>query len=140
MATRKPAVYVKFSQAVFDRICALIAEGKSVRQACDGDGMPDRTTFRDWCRANPELQTQYDRACLDREDVYFEQIIEVADTATDHAKARNQIEARKWTLARMNRKKYGERMTTEHTGEDGGEIKHVHTVNLVAMKRGGSES
>jgi hypothetical protein len=135
MATRKPAVYVKFSQDVFDRICTLIAEGKSVRQACAGDGMPDRTTFRDWCRANPELQAQYDRACLDREDVYFEQIIEVADTATDHAKARNQIEARKWTLARMNRKKYGERMTTEHTGEDGGDIKHVHTVKLVAMKR-----
>lgn len=133
-----------FTQALFDKICDLIADGKSVREICEAKGMPNRRTFHDWYKRSPELQAQYDRACFDREEVYFEQIIEIADECrvgvktttkgngdietveTDMTeRAKIQIDARKWSLARMNRKKYGDHITEEHTGPNGGPIEVV---------------
>jgi len=123
-----------FSQAVFDRICGRIALGESLRAICAQNGMPNRRTFHDWCQRTPDLQSQYDQACLDREEHYFEEIIQIADecrvgekrvtkangdvevTEVDMTeRAKIQIDARKWTLARMNRKKYGDKL-----GVDGG--------------------
>ncbi|MFM0263314.1 terminase small subunit-like protein [Paraburkholderia sediminicola] len=129
---------VEFSQAMFDRICTLIADGKSVRQACSGDGMPDRATFNGWRKRTPELQAQYDQAYRDYEDSTLQDIVHIADTERDAAIARNRIDARKWELKIRNRKRFGDHVVTEHTGEDGGAIQHVHTVNLVALK--GDES
>lgn len=120
---RKPAKRVEFSQAIFDRICALIADGKSVRQACKGPGMPDRMTFLHWAKRDPELQKQYDQACLDREDAYFDDIVHIGDTVRDPKRAKVMMEGRQWCLARMNRKKYGTTVSNEHSGPDGGPIK-----------------
>jgi hypothetical protein len=129
-----------FTQALFDKICDLIADGKSVREIVEMKGMPSRATFRQWHMRTPELQAQYDRACLDREEVYFEQIIQIADdSAGDSVKvdgldlanpeyvqrSRLRIDARKWTLARMNRKKYGDHITEELTGPNGGPLQVV---------------
>lgn len=111
-----------FTQALFDKICDELADGKSLRSVCEKKSMPDRKTFNRWRQSTVELQQQYDRACLDREEAYFEQIIDIADAATDQAKARNQIDARKWTLARMNRKKFGDHVTEELTGPNGGPL------------------
>lgn len=119
---RAAAPRVEFSQEIFDRICSLIADGKSVRAACKGKGMPTRQTFNDWRKRAPELQKQYDQACIDREEAIFDDIQDIADTARDPQKARNQIDARKWRLARMNRKKYGDHVSAEHSGPDGGPI------------------
>jgi hypothetical protein len=138
--SRKPSPCVKFSQALFDGICARLAEGESLRSICEAIDMPDRHTVTNWAKGTPELQAQYDAACTAREETYFEQIIEIADTADDPAKARNQIEARKWTLARMNRKKYGEHVKQEITGADGGPLQHMvsNSSDLLGKIRGGA--
>lgn len=144
----KRAPMVAFSQTLFDDICKRIALGASLRSICAEDGMPDRVTFNRWRKQSDELQAQYDQACIDREEYYFEQIIDIADecrtgtktvtkeTATgkftetteidmvDRAKV--QIDARKWVLARMNRKKYGEKL-----GVDGGEDGSPLVVKIV---------
>lgn len=112
---RKQAPRVEFSQALFDAICARIALGASLRTICAESGMPDRSTFNQWRKRSEELQTQYDRACLDREDHYFEEIIHIADTDPDPRRAKVRMEAREWTLARMNRKRFGDKL-----GVDGG--------------------
>jgi hypothetical protein len=145
MATRKKqAPRVEFSQEIFDRICALIADGSSLRAACEKEGMPHRTSFNVWRKSEPELQAQYDAACLDREEIYFEQIIDIADECRVGVKkttkangdietveidmverAKVQIDARKWSLARMNRKKYGDHITEELTGPNGGPLQVV---------------
>lgn len=148
MATKKlQAKRVEFSQALFDAICRRIAAGgddSSLRKICASPGMPDRATFNDWRKRTPELQAQYDLACLDREDSYFEQIIDIADECRVGVKrttkangdvetveidmverAKVQIDARKWSLARMNRKKYGDHVKQEHTGEGGGPLQLI---------------
>lgn len=125
MATKaapKIAPMVKFSRELFDSICEKIADGNSVREICTGPGMPDRKTFNRWRKATPELQAHYDSAKIDREEAIFDDIHWIADNEPDAKRAKVRIEAREWTLARMNGKKYGNRVTNEHTGEGGGPV------------------
>jgi hypothetical protein len=126
---------IRFSQSIYDAICAEIAQGSSLRQICARDGMPNRRTFDDWRQKSPELQAQYDRACLEREDVYFEQIVDIADTEEDPRRAAVKIDARKWTLKCMNRKKYGDQVKQELTGEGGGPIQHVVSAAAELLKQ-----
>lgn len=114
-----------FTQALFDKICDLIADGKSVREICEMKSMPNRLTFRQWCKRSPELQAQYDRACIDREESIFDDIQYIADNEPDPKRAKVRMEAREWCLARMNRKKYGNHITEEMTGPGGGPLQVV---------------
>lgn len=130
-----------FTQALFDRICERIAEGESLRGICKDKGYPAKRTFLRWVEGDEALQKQYGKAQMDRIDHYAEQIIEIADECRVGKKvttkangdvetvevdmverARVQIDARKWTCARMNPKKYGDRVLNEHMGEDGGPL------------------
>lgn len=122
MATRKQAARVEFSQKLFDDICARIASGgdeNSLRRICEEAGMPDRGTFIKWSNRTPELRTQYDQAYITRQDTYFDELIEIADTETDPQRAKNRMDARKWAWARMNRKKFGEKIEAELSGSIG---------------------
>jgi hypothetical protein len=113
-----------FSQEIFDRICARIAaggDGSSLRQICSEDGMPDRATFNVWRKRTPELAAQYDRACEDRKDTFFDELIHIADTESDPAKARNRMDARKWAWARMDRSRFGDKLGVDG-GEDGSPV------------------
>ncbi|WP_372684085.1 hypothetical protein [Burkholderia contaminans] len=121
-AKKKPAKRVEFSQALFDHICEEIGDGKSVRAVCKGSGMPDRKTFLNWAKRTPELQKQYDDACINRQDAIFDDIQYIADTVRDPKRAKVMVDAREWTLARMNRKRFGNHVSNEHSGPDGGPI------------------
>lgn len=130
MATRKQAPRVEFSQKLFDEICAKIAAGgdeSSLRRICATAGMPSRDTFNEWRKRTPELSAQYDRASEDRKDTFFEELIEIADTEPDAAKARNRMDARKWAWARMDRGRFGDKIEAELTGKNGGPIQIIAT-------------
>lgn len=128
-----------FTQETVDKICAEMADGKSLRAACKGAGRPDRKTFLRWVEKHDVVRVAYEQAIYDREERYFEEIIEIADSGRDPAKTRVQVDARKWTLARMNPKKYGDRMTTELTGAGGGPVESNMTVTFVSTKPAGSD-
>lgn len=125
---------VKFSQAVVAKICERIADGKSLRAVCKAADMPARATFLEWAAKRDDVRALYEQAIADREERYFEQVIEIADSGRDPAKTRVQVDARKWVLARMNPKKYGDRMTNELTGAGGGPIESNMTVTFVKSK------
>ncbi|KAE8757324.1 hypothetical protein FSO04_24190 [Paraburkholderia madseniana] len=114
-----------FTQALFDKICDLIADGKSVHEICEAKGMPNRRTFHDWCRRTPELQAKYDAAYLMGEQSILDDIQYIADTEPDPAKARVRVDSRKWTLKVRNRKVYGDHVTEELTGPNGGPLQVV---------------
>ncbi|UUX38873.1 hypothetical protein NTJ56_08740 [Burkholderia contaminans] len=84
--------------------------------------MPDRKTFLNWAKRTPELQKQYDDACINRQDAIFDDIQYIADTVRDPKRAKVMVDAREWTLARMNRKRFGNHVSNEHSGPDGGPI------------------
>jgi hypothetical protein len=106
-----------FTKELFDRICERMAEGESLRAICKGKDMPNKRTVLRWIDKDEALAAQYSEAQNMRAEHYFDEIIDIADSKADPQKTRVQIDARKWVLARMNPKKYGDKFTQELTGK-----------------------
>jgi len=77
------------------------------------------------------LVDKYTRAKQECADFYAEEIISIADNCEDPQKARLQIEARKWTAAKLKPRAYGERV--DHTSSDGSMTPQT-TYNLGKLK------
>ena len=110
----------KFTQALADKICERIASGESLRNICRDEGMPSASSVWLWLNQHTDFSEQYARAREERENNYFDELIEIADgvvpDAAEVSKARVQIDTRKWVLSRMNPKKYGDKVQTELSG------------------------
>lgn len=110
---------------VADDICALLASGESLRKVCERPGMPNKATVFRWLAQHEEFRDQYAKATETRADAIFEGMFDIADSVTEEAaavaKARLRIDTRKWALARMNPKKYGDKVSQEidHKSSDG---------------------
>lgn len=99
-------------QEIYDRICAGIAKGGSLRELCIGD-MPSVETIRVWLIDDAAFSAQYARAREEQAEHYADEIIQISDTETDPAKARNRIDARKWKASKLAPKVYGDKLTLD---------------------------
>lgn len=110
-----------YSQETADLICAQLAEGKSLRSICSQPGMPSHSAFLVWVRERPELAHHYARAREIGDEIEFERLEELIDEPppndangkTDAAWVtwqRNRIDVRKWSLAKKQPKKYGDKL------------------------------
>lgn len=99
---------------VVDRIIADVADGKPVRTAIGEHAKGNAFAFYRMLRAHPELGTSYDRAKLDGLEAMADETIALADEAAATpeaiAKARLQIDTRKWHLSKLAPKKYGDKL------------------------------
>lgn len=113
----------KFSQDLAENICEQIANGKSLRAICAGDDMPSATTVFKWLNENQDFSEQYARARDRQADYYAEEIIEISDSAEADsaavAKARLQVDARKWAASKLAPKKYGDKSELDVKSSDG---------------------
>ena len=64
-----------------------------------------------------------------------DEIVEIADTEPDPNRARVRIDARKWYAAKVNKKDYGDRVSAEVSGPDGGPIQPQATNMVEAARR-----
>jgi hypothetical protein len=98
-------------------ICALIAEGKSLVSICKQDDKPSTVTVYAWLNKNPEFLNTYTRAKEDQADTLTDQMLDLADSViadtSEIAKARLQIETRKWTASKLKPKKYGDKLDVD---------------------------
>lgn len=137
-----PKIYDK--AAIAPQIIDLMQNGMSLNQACKGKDMPDPSTFLKWTYEDEKLSQQYARAREIRADRLADEILEIADDAYNDTieteqglmpnraaieRAKIRIDARKWSAGKMAPKKYGDKVTQEHTGEGGGAI----TINIKDM-------
>lgn len=111
----------------FSRICAEIAMGESLVQACQRYGTT-HPTFLEAVSKDESLADDYARAREARADLYFDQLDGIGDAAL-RVEQPHQVQALKlvadnvkWKLARMSPKKYGDKTVNEHTGPNGGAI------------------
>lgn len=123
---------VEFSQSIFDRICDRIAGGESLRSICKDDDMPALSSVMRWLSNDEALQEQYARARESQADAIFEEILSIADDATNDwmekhgegakgweangehiQRSKLRIEARKWMAGKMKPKVYGDRQTLD---------------------------
>lgn len=116
----------EFSQETADAICSRLAEGESLRQICTDEVMPGKSTVMRWLSSNTEFRDQYARAREAQADYWAEEIIEISDEsaldsiATEDgaarinsefvARSRLRVDTRKWLMARMAPKKYGDKL------------------------------
>lgn len=92
--------------------------------------MPSAETVRRWLadESYAQFRGQYARAREDQADTYADEIVTIADEATDPALARLQMDARKWVASKLAAKKYGDKVQTELSGPDGSAI--VPIINI----------
>lgn len=101
--------------------------------------MPALSSVFLWLAKYPEFSEQYDKAAMNRATAMFEEMLEIADDGTADVtedgrvqpevvqRSRLRVDTRKWALARMNPRKYGERVAVEASGPGGGPIAVVST-------------
>lgn len=113
---------------VADDICALLADGESLRKICKRPGMPNMTKIMRWLREHADFREQYARAREEQAEALLEEVLEIADEcvpdAAEIAKAKLRVDTRKWYITKVAPKKYGDKITTELTGKDGGPIQY----------------
>ena len=112
----------QFSQELFDTICERIADGESVRKISLDDDMPCQTTFFKWLANDEVAAQQYTRAREAQADALANDIVDIADTEADPAKARVRIDARKWMAGKLKPKVYSDKHSVELAGPNGGAI------------------
>lgn len=105
-------------------------------------GLPCPSTFMAWINDDPSVEKRYARAKEAQADLLAEEIIEIADDGrndwmeendpdnpgwrVNHEninRSRVRIDTRKWLAGKLRPKRYGEKVTNEITGADGGPIK-----------------
>lgn len=107
---------ISYSQELAAEICKRMldrdAHGspRSIRDVARDDDMPKERTIYDWVADHEDFAQMYARAREAQAHMAAAQIIEIADTESDAAKARNRIDARKWYAAKLNAKHYGEKI------------------------------
>lgn len=121
-------------------ICSLLADGESLRKVCERQGMPGKATVFRWLAQHEDFRDQYAKATETRADAIFEDIFDIADEVAEEAsavaKARLRIDARKWALARMNPKKYGDKVSQEidHKSSDGSMATKPTVIQLLPVE------
>ena len=111
-----------YSADIADRICTMLADGRTITSICSDSDMPSIDGVYGWLQKQPAFAEAYARAREAQQDTFAGQIIDIADNDDDPQRARNRIDARKWHAAKTAPRKYGDRVVQELTGADGGPI------------------
>lgn len=125
-------------QQIFDDICEIIINGKSLRFALKKVSLPAKTFFV-WLRENEVFSKQYARATTERAELMFEDMFDIADDGTNDwmekkndkgevigwsingehiQRSRVRIDTRKWALSKMMPKKYGDMIKIDYNQLD----------------------
>lgn len=137
MKTINTKAKAKLDAVGIDEICARTADCVPMRQIAADIGV-SWATLAAYINASPDRIEQYARAREAQADKFADDIISIADDGksdtyidddgnvrTDQeviARSRLRVDARKWLASKMAPKKYGDKITSEHTGADGGPL------------------
>lgn len=128
---------LQYSQELADKVCEMIMDGFSLRKIEATDSMPKRLDILRWLRGNPDFQTQYAHAREEQAEFYADEIIEIADNSTDSAKARVQVDSRKWIASKLKAKKYGDSTQLKHADADGNKLSVANVLGAISGSTAG---
>lgn len=129
----------KYTPELGEKICKLIAEGKSERQICQMAGMPDRKTLWAWKDEHPEFLRQSARARIDSAELFNDEVVRLTAElqcelsqriGANESFPKGTIEAYKILMQEAARqaairddRNFGARKSVALTGADGGAVK-----------------
>lgn len=120
----------------FESILLRIEDGEALRGILKTIPM-SASTFYEWIEADKDKAKRYARACELRADAIFDEILEIADDSSQDSiktdlgdgieterlnvefvqRSRLRVDTRKWIVAKLNPKKYGEKYEATHVFE-----------------------
>jgi hypothetical protein len=106
-----------YSPEMAAKICAEMAQGKSLRSIVEQPDMPDRMTVVGWLAAHEDFRAQYTVAREIGLDHFAELTLAEAEADIPPEKvqaAKLKWDARRWHLSKMLPKRYGDKLTQEH--------------------------
>jgi len=126
----------KYTQEIADLICEQLAMGISMRSISKDDVFPAMSTMFKWLREHEEFSEQYVKAKQESADAMAEEILYITDTpergmivttkadGTIETKEedmlghrRLQVDTRKWLMAKMKPKVYGDKLDMTSDGK-----------------------
>lgn len=132
-----------------DQIIAWISDGKTLRDYCRQEGAPGFNTVYDWLEKDKEFAVRFARARDTGHDVIAEECLSIADDSSEDIeftqngprpnsefiqRSKLRIETRLKLLSKWNPKKYGDKISTELTGADGGPVQISDTERAAKIK------
>lgn len=131
---------VKYSPELTEKICIGLMEGKSLTKICKMDEMPAYRTVVDWLLKYPEFKEKYEFARNVQYEKMSDDILDIADDREFDVdpetgkeiwesinRSRLRIDTRKWILAHVLPKKFGQKVVNEVTGPNGAALNAVPT-------------
>ena len=115
--TGRPTLYC---QELAEEICQRIAEGETLVAICKDSCMPSYRCILNWRSNNEEFFRLYVMARVDAADRMGDRIVELIDQVQsgklDPHAGRTAIDGLKWLMAKLHPERYGDRITTIHSG------------------------
>lgn len=112
-----------------------ISVGETINKVCQDKRMPSRETFYKWMLKHDDFREAVQLAKTEGLEAWADDIVDIADDLSgDVQRDRLRIDSRKWIMAKMLPKKYGEKVQQEVSGPDGGAIENKWTVEIVDAK------
>ena len=141
----------EYTPVIAKEICDRIAAGESLRKICAPENFPSASTVCGWVIDNREgFAEQYAKARQLQAQLLADELFDIADdtskdwivkpdgTETPNGevvgRSRLRLDTRKWYLSKVLPKIYGEKVTQEISGPDGGPIP-VSRIELVALTK-----
>jgi hypothetical protein len=145
-----------FTPDLAQSVCIALAQGRSLRDVCEDEGMPAESTVRLWAVEDREgFSAQYAKAREIGYHMMADELLEIADNGSNDWMERNaeendgwqlngehiqrsrlRVDARKWMLSKVLPKVYGEKQQHEVSGE----VKHYHKVERVIVRPDASDT
>jgi hypothetical protein len=145
-----------YSAEIAARICQELSEGRTLREICRADDLPGESTIRNWVADDRDgFAAHYARAREVGYQSMADELLEIADDGSNDwmerknkdgttsevenheviGRSRLRVDTRKWLLAKALPKIYGEKVTTEVTGKDGGPVAFADLSETEAARR-----
>ncbi len=110
----------EYTEELALRICERVSEGESIKEICESEDMPARSTVRRWIRTFAEFRTMVDEARKEHAQAEFERMLAEVDEPPERDEKgkidmgwvqnqRVRLDARKWILGRMDTRRFGDR-------------------------------
>lgn len=111
----------KYTEELADRICDALGNGKSLREICREDGIPDRSTVLRWMASNEDFAAKCARTREGPQaDYLFDDMSEiesgVLSGTIDPNAARVVLSSKQWRASKLAPKKYGDKLDLNHGG------------------------
>lgn len=114
----------KYTKKLADDLCAYLAMGMSLKTTCEQEGMPSVSTVFNWFRTQKGFLQLYTRAKEESADAMAEDILTISDevdasgkSTNEIAKAKLRVDTRKFLMAKMKPKRYGDKLDLTSDGK-----------------------